>query len=87
MFRKYLALAAVTAMISATPALAGTSESSGSKSRDLNEVVCEKIEVVGSRLATKKICMTRAEWAERRREQRQEIDRAQISRGSCEQCQ
>ena len=57
------------------------------KGKDPNQIVCDKQEVLGSRVATKKVCMTRAEWAERRHLERQEIDRAQTARGSCEGCQ
>jgi invasion protein IalB len=51
------------------------------KALDPNQVVCEKQEVLGSRLATKRVCHTRAEWAALRLADRQEIDRAQINRG------
>jgi hypothetical protein len=51
------------------------------KKADPNEVVCEKQEVLGSRLATTKVCHTRAEWADLRHQDRQEIDRVQINRG------
>ncbi len=44
-----------------------------------NEKVCETITLTGSRLATKRICATRAEWEERRRSDREEIDKAQRS--------
>jgi hypothetical protein len=44
---------------------------------DLNQVVCEKQEVTGSRLQKKKVCRTRAEWAEMQRLDRQELDRTQ----------
>ena len=45
--------------------------------KDPNRMVCEKQEVLGSRLATKKVCMTAAEWEQRRLEDRQNIDKAQ----------
>ena len=48
---------------------------------DPNEVICEKQEVLGSRLARKKICHTRAEWADLRLQDRQELERAQTRRG------
>ena len=51
------------------------------KSADPNQIVCEKIEVVGSRLAVKKVCMTRGEWAEQQRNDRQDVQRAQSQRG------
>ncbi len=48
---------------------------------DQNEVICEKIEVIGSRLATKRVCMTRAEWADARRQDRESLERKQTERG------
>ena len=46
-----------------------------------NEVVCEKQEVTGSRISTKRVCMTRAQWAEQRHEDRMEIEKVQTQRG------
>ena len=46
-----------------------------------NEIVCQKQEETGSRLAKKKVCMTRAEWADRQLQDRQELERAQTRRG------
>jgi hypothetical protein len=51
------------------------------KGANQTEVVCEKIEVLGSRLATKRICMTRAEWAQRRKDDREAVEQAQAQRG------
>ena len=50
------------------------------KPRDPNEMVCENEEVLGSRLATRRICMTRAQWAEKRRDDRAAIDRSQTQK-------
>jgi hypothetical protein len=44
-------------------------------------VICEKQEVIGSRLARKKVCHTRAEWADLKLQDRQELERAQTRRG------
>ena len=44
---------------------------------DPNKVICEKEEVLGSRLATRRVCMTRAQWAERKREDRSTVERSQ----------
>ncbi|MEO8547468.1 MAG: hypothetical protein ABI422_03780 [Sphingomicrobium sp.] len=52
-----------------------------SKTPDPNQVVCEKQEVIGSRLGTKRVCMTRAQWADLRAQDRQEIEKIQIGRG------
>jgi Ni/Co efflux regulator RcnB len=47
---------------------------------DPNEVVCEKQMVTGSRLGSKRVCMTRSQWADQRRSDRQDIDRGQTQR-------
>lgn len=47
---------------------------------DPNEVVCEREEDTGSRLSSHKICMTRSQWAEQRRLNRQDIDKLQTQR-------
>ncbi len=46
---------------------------------DSNERICEKITPVGSRLATKRFCGTRAEWADRKLQDKQALERAQLS--------
>ena len=45
--------------------------------RDPNEKVCQVVTPVGSRLNTKKVCATRAEWEEKRRQDREATERAQ----------
>ena len=85
MFGRYLALGAIAAMVSVASAFAAE-EAPSKENRASSEIVCEKTEVLGSRLGTKRVCMTRAEWAERRRLERQEIEKAQVQRGSCEGC-
>jgi hypothetical protein len=48
---------------------------------DPNEMVCEKQAIPGSRLAVAKVCHTRAEWADLRHQDRQDVERAQTQRG------
>jgi predicted secreted protein len=48
--------------------------------KDPNEVVCEKQEVLGSRLNFEKVCKTRADWAEERRQNRMDVDKTQTQR-------
>ena len=48
---------------------------------EMNERVCENITPIGSRLATKRFCGTRAEWADRKRQDREALEAAQ--RGPC----
>ena len=44
-----------------------------------DQKVCEDITIVGSRLAVKRVCATRAQWAEKRRRDRELVDQAQKS--------
>lgn len=46
---------------------------------DPNQKICEDITMVGSRIATKRICATRAEWAAQRQRDKEEVDRIQRS--------
>ena len=41
---------------------------------DPQQTVCEKVTPPGSRLIVKKVCATRAQWAERRRNDRDALD-------------
>jgi hypothetical protein len=47
---------------------------------DPNQEICEKVDEIGTRLGRKRVCMTRAEWAEQRRQNRAEIEKAQQTR-------
>jgi len=67
-------LAFLPLLLSVAPA---TAKEQPGKARDPNQVVCENEEVLGSRLATRRVCMTRAQWAERQREERAMVDRHQ----------
>lgn len=68
-------LAAAGLGLTASPA-ADTDETR-KKVRDPNEMVCETVKPLGSRVATKRICATRAEWEEYRRQDRDSIDKGQ----------
>jgi hypothetical protein len=61
------------------PAVAAAEEKKPD-AKDPNRVICEKQEVLGSRVATKRVCMTAAEWDARRLEDRQNVDRQQTQR-------
>jgi hypothetical protein len=64
----------------AGPATAGDTRRQPTK--DPNEKVCEDIGTVGSRLKVTRVCATRAEWVERRKQDRQDIERVQSMGGS-----
>ena len=46
-----------------------------------SEIVCQKIEVTGSRIASQRVCMTRSQWADQERTDQQEIQQVQTQRG------
>ena len=48
--------------------------------RDPNEIVCERQKEIGSRLASTKVCKTRAQWAEDQRADRMVIEKVQTQR-------
>jgi hypothetical protein len=84
--RKLLIATAAALLVGAVPALAQntpqTSQPTAKPAKDPNEIVCERQEVVGSRLATQRVCKTRAEWAEERRLNRMDVEKAQTLRST-----
>lgn len=46
---------------------------------DPNERVCEDVTQTGSRLATKRFCATRSEWEDKKRQDKDAVERAQMS--------
>ena len=69
------AVLSVSLISAPSPAFAQAPPSS--PTADPNEKVCENIAAIGSRLAKKRVCATRAEWEERRRLDREAVDQAQ----------
>jgi hypothetical protein len=61
-------------------------QSAATKTPDPNEVVCEKEQDSSSRIATKRVCMTRSQWAEQRRLNRQDIEKVQVQRPCTDRC-
>lgn len=70
---RLMALAIVLSVPTASPAQAPPP----SPAADPNEKVCENLTAIGSRLAKKRVCATRAEWEERRRLDREAVESAQ----------
>jgi len=67
----------------AVPALAsptGNAPAPEAKDKDPNRIICEKVQETGSRLNTRKTCMTAAQWVEQRRRDREAIEEAQRNR-------
>jgi hypothetical protein len=50
------------------------------KGVDPTEILCEKVERIGTRLESDRVCMTRTQWAEQKRLERQEVERVQTRR-------
>jgi hypothetical protein len=57
-----------------------TTQQGDVKTGDPNEILCEKTEEIGTRLVTKRTCMSRAQWAEQRHLTRQMIEQLQTQR-------
>jgi hypothetical protein len=72
-------LGIAAACVALGPAIAADRSSTQGARYDPDEKVCENITMVGSRLAVKRVCATRAQWAEKRRRDRDMIDKAQMS--------
>ena len=75
--RAILALACIVVVPSS--AFANSETTPNFKTGDASERICEKIVVTGSRLAAKKFCGTRAQWADKQLQDRQEVERIQRS--------
>lgn len=77
--------ALLVAILISVPAIADTPRAanppSDHKVLDPDQVICEKQEVIGTRLGTRRICRTRAQWADIRLQERQEIEKMQTQRG------
>jgi hypothetical protein len=63
------------AVLALTPAIAAAEEKKDAK--DPNRIICERQKSTESRVATKRVCMTAAEWDERKREDRDAIEKGQ----------
>lgn len=75
-----IAAAALTATAALSQTAAGTSKSGGTY--DPNEIVCRSFQESGSRLKSSRVCMTRGQWADWRREQRSNTETSQQRRAA-----
>ena len=74
-----MALALSLPVASPVQAMAGEKKTPQVAGEDPNEKICENITAIGSRLSKKRVCATRAEWADRKLQDRQAVERAQTS--------
>lgn len=69
-------LAASAAAFAQTPAEAPATTKIG-PNQDPNQIVCQSRTEIGSRVNRRRVCRTRAEWAEHERMYRQDVEEAQ----------
>jgi len=80
MSTRLVALTLALSLPVAGPALAlGGEKAPQAAGIDPNEKICENVTMIGSRLARKRVCATRSEWADRKLQDRQATERAQTS--------
>jgi hypothetical protein len=78
--KKVLFLSALfvsTAAAAQTPTSRQTASGNG---HDPSETICRTVANTGSRLSRSRVCMTREQWEQQRRDARQNLDRAQANR-------
>src|SRR4051812_20395618 len=75
----FLTIAATPALASPSPAQSGQPQQPAATANIPvgQQIVCEKQPVIGSRLTTHKICLTRDEWARARSDDKDVVDRVQ----------
>jgi invasion protein IalB len=77
-----IAAAVVAAPVAAQTTPATQPAPSNSKKSDVNKLVCQRQDEIGSRLSAKKVCMTVQEWQEFRSQNRENLERWQQSAGT-----
>lgn len=78
---RILAISAIL-LAAAVPAMAqgpDAAKPTTAKAKDPNRKICEEFRETGSRLAGRRVCMTAAEWAAQRQDNRDDVERAQKS--------
>jgi predicted secreted protein len=60
--------------------LAAANAATPAKKADGDKVICRTMEELGSRLASKRVCLTRNQWRQQQDMERQNLDKAQRSR-------
>ena len=77
-----MAFALLTACGAATVSAPPLADQPSSRpGEDPNEQICERQTILGTRVTTRRVCGTRAEWDEKRRLDKDAIDRAQTQVG------
>lgn len=74
-------LVSVAALLMAGSAVAANNDSSSTAGNDDQKMVCKNMGETGSRLGGKKVCKTKAQWADEKAQLRNAIDRGQTGNG------
>jgi hypothetical protein len=69
-------------MVASVPALAAPPASSDAKAKDPKRKICERVEETGSRLSSRRICMTAEQWAAQNEDTRESSKRSEKSSGN-----
>ena len=73
--------AAVPATFTTAPtAVAVAPAAKPASEADTNKVVCRRVEAIGTRLASKRVCRTKGEWDAEAAANRQDLERSQTQR-------
>lgn len=80
-----LATGSAALVFLAAPVLAENSEpvpAAPAKASDgeMNKIVCRRVESIGTRLSSKKVCRTQAQWDTEAAANRQDLERSQTQR-------
>lgn len=79
MFRSFvICVCLLGGAVSATAQTAQDSKPAA-KAKDSNRKICEEFKETGSRLAGRRVCMTAADWAAQRQDNRNDTEHAQKS--------
>ena len=65
------------ALVAAGLCSTGAVAADAGKKSDADKVICRTMDELGSRLASKRVCLTRSQWRQQQEAQRENVDRAQ----------
>ena len=82
MNRMTLGIIAVTVTAAAQAPAEQPQTTQSGLNNDPNETVCVNERQIGSRVASRRVCRTRAEWTALREQQRQVVDRVQMNKAT-----
>lgn len=75
-----LAMLAISAPALADPAGDKPAPETKAQEDGQNKVVCRRVEAIGTRLSSKKVCRTQAQWDAEAAANRQDLERSQTQR-------